>query len=141
MDFAIRQAWLAAFRNFKELPAATQKKDILALARLKGNNKVLYEMAYLLNRLGFDSDRLSEIMRQPVNQDIALNALLAARNSETHTYRDPYRYIQQILDVFATATPIPEKNITTDILGEVQEHRQPLKRPQDLDHGSHLLPT
>ncbi|KAK0761653.1 hypothetical protein N5P37_005635, partial [Trichoderma harzianum] len=78
LDLGIRQIWLAAFRNCREMPAETQKEDLLALSRTKTNEFALCELASLASRLGFESDKLNELSRKSVDQEIAAAALLNA---------------------------------------------------------------
>ncbi|KID60053.1 hypothetical protein MBR_10470, partial [Metarhizium brunneum ARSEF 3297] len=137
LDLGIRQLWLAAFRNYKELPADTQKKDLLAVSRTKANETVLHELASLAARLGFVSDQLEEILETSSDRKVAEQALFAARQPGRYMFRDPEACIQQIVDAFAAAVPASESKALLETEDEVREHERPPQRcgrPNDTDY-------
>ncbi|KJZ70775.1 hypothetical protein HIM_09825 [Hirsutella minnesotensis 3608] len=137
LDLGIRQLWLAAFRNFRDLPAAKQKKDILAVSRTKADETVLYELASLASRLGFDSDKIQGILQKPMDREIAERALSTARKPGRYHYRDQEGCIQQIIAAFAAAVPVSESDEVVGGQGDIRERDQPPKRygrPNTLDH-------
>lgn len=137
LDLGIRQLWLAAFRNYKELPADTQKTGLLAVSRTKADQTVLHELASLAARLGFESDKLVEILQTSSDRNIAEHALFAARKPGRYVFRDPEACVQQILDAFAAAVPASESEALHVIGDEVREHEQPPQRcgrPNDNDY-------
>ncbi|KID94655.1 hypothetical protein MAJ_09375, partial [Metarhizium majus ARSEF 297] len=137
LDLGIRQLWLAAFRNYKELPADTQKTGLLAVSRTKADETVLHELASLAARLGFESDKLDEILQTSSDRNIAEHALFAARKPGRYVFRDPEACVQQILDAFAAAVPASESEALHVIGDEVREHEQPPQRcgrPNDNDY-------
>ncbi|OAQ60878.1 hypothetical protein VFPPC_01919 [Pochonia chlamydosporia 170] len=137
LDLGIRQLWLAAFRNYKELPADTQKKDLLAVSRTKANETVLHELASLAARLRFVSDQLEEILETSSDRKVAEQALFAARQPGRYVFRDPEACVQQKLDAFAAAVPASESEALLETEDEVREHERPPQRcgrPNDTDY-------
>ncbi|KZL65378.1 hypothetical protein CT0861_10703 [Colletotrichum tofieldiae] len=105
-DLGCRQLWLAAFREFRELPADVKKKDVLAKARRKADEITLFEFASLANRLGFESDDLSNIMRASPYFEVAKRLLLSARKPGQYRYPNFEKCIQRVTEIFETAQPV-----------------------------------
>ena len=113
-DLAYRQLWLFAMRNYHKLPMReveeAKKKDILAKPGVKrGNDKLLFGFASLAHRLGFESDEINALRNQSTDREIARDALLNARDPGRYRYDETVleSYISQIVNLFATAIPLP----------------------------------
>lgn len=136
IDLGIRHLWLAAIRDHQELPSDPRKRDLLAKARATADDTTLYELASLAYRMGFESDKISGILKNAPDRHIAERALLAARKPGRYRYQDRERCIQAIADIFATAATVQDAEVVevSDICGRVQgPKRQGV--PHELDHG------
>ncbi|KDN65750.1 putative conserved hypothetical protein [Colletotrichum sublineola] len=105
-DLGSRQLWLAAFRDFRELPADVRKKDVLAKARKRADETTLFEFASLANRLGFESNDLSTILKASPDFEVAKRLLLCARKPEQYRYPDFEKCLQKVTEIIATAQPV-----------------------------------
>lgn len=133
LDLGIRQLWLAAFRNYLELPTGTQKSDVLALSRTKSDETTLYELAHLALRLGFESDKLCEIIQTCPDRKIAEYALLSARKPGRFKFHDLESCIQQIIAAFNTA----DRETTAEAMEVMREIDKPPNRhgrPHGIDY-------
>ena len=134
-DLGVRQLWLAAFRLYQDLPTDAHKKDRLAKARTRPDEGALYDFASLASRLGFESEKISNMLQASPDRAIAEQALLAARKPTRFQYANREQHIQQIVDMFATAVPI---SIDASEDGEASVRVQaPIRYglPHDLHHG------
>ncbi|KAL7940674.1 hypothetical protein V8C42DRAFT_336844 [Trichoderma barbatum] len=137
LDLGIRQIWLAAFRNCREMPADTQKRDILALSRTKTDKTALYELASLASHLGFESDKLDEFSRISTDREIAKSALLNARKPGRFKFRNQDRCIEQIVSLFESAVPVSINETADTALETIRENDQPPNRygrPNNADY-------
>lgn len=135
LDLGMRQLWLAAFRMYRDLPADPQKKDLLAKARTKADETALFELASLASRLGFESEKIKKILRASPDRSIAERALLAARKPGRFIYDNQQQRIQQVVDIFATASPMSVAEASDH--SQIIMRGQPPKRhgvPHDVDH-------
>ncbi|WQF84245.1 hypothetical protein CDEST_09259 [Colletotrichum destructivum] len=136
-DLGCRQLWLTAFREFRELPADVKKKDILAKARRKADEITLFEFASLADRLGFESDELSNIMRSSPYFEVAKRLLLSARKPGQYRYPNFEKCIQQVTEIFATAKPVsaPEMPHSSEMNERHLELPIRCGIPRDNDHN------
>ncbi|KAJ4146947.1 hypothetical protein LMH87_001501 [Akanthomyces muscarius] len=81
-NLGIQQLWLAAFREYENVPAPMQQEDVLAKARPRVDIAALHALASLALRLGFESAKINEILADPSDWAIAKQALLSARKPE-----------------------------------------------------------
>merc|ERR1712025_479774 len=135
VDLGIRHLWLAALRVYQELPADPRKKDLLAKARATADDTTLYELASLAHRIGFESDRIAEILSNTPDRQIAERALLAARKPGKYRYDTKEQCVQQITDIFATAVVV--QNLQDDDGSDIGDcGRLPRRQgvPHDRDH-------
>ncbi|KAM3563318.1 hypothetical protein ARSEF4850_002385 [Beauveria asiatica] len=136
-NLAIRQIWLAAIRNYTELPAEPQKSSTMALSRSQSNITTLYELASLASRLGFKSDKIKAVLQVLPDRAIARNALLQARKPATFIFDDLESCIEQVVDVFAVATPVAAAESAENMVHKVKKRTVSLKRfgrPNQADH-------
>ncbi|RSL40409.1 hypothetical protein CEP54_016126 [Fusarium duplospermum] len=134
-DLGCRQLWLAAFREFRELPADLKKKDVLAKARKKADETTLFEFASLAYRLGFESKEIGKVIRTSPDLEVARRTLLSARKPGKYRYPNFEHCIQQMIDIFATAQPIPATETSRN--SEMNQCVEPPMRwgiPHDTDH-------
>ncbi|KAK1656994.1 hypothetical protein BDP55DRAFT_43322 [Colletotrichum godetiae] len=94
-DLGCRQLWLAAFREFRELPTEVKKKDTLAKARGRADETTLFQFASLANRLGFESNEISNIMKASPDIEVAKRLLLSARRPGQYRFPDLDKCIQK----------------------------------------------
>lgn len=137
MDLAIRQLWLAAFRNYTALPAEVLKTSVVALPRTKSDISTLYDLASLASRLGFESDKIKAVLEALPDRLIAQNALLQARKPGMFTFHDTESCIRQVLNAFAAATPVSADDSVENTVHEAKVHATPPKRcgrPNKADH-------
>jgi hypothetical protein len=137
LDFGIRQLWLAAFRQYKELPADMQKSDLLALPRTQADQASLHEFASLASRLGFESDKIRDILKTPSDRSIAEHALFRARRPGRYVFRDPEKCIQQILDAFAAGVQASTSDTLHETADDIIKPENPPKRhgtPRQVDY-------
>lgn len=137
LELGIRQLWLAAFRNHKDMPADTQKKSLLAVPRTKTDETKLHELASLASRLGFESDKLNKILSQPLDRKIAERALLDARKPGRYEFRDLEWCIKQIVDIFAHAVSVSADKTVDRGLEKIREVNDSLNRcgrPNNADY-------
>lgn len=128
LELGIRQLWLAAFRDHKDMPADTQKKNLLAVPRTKTDETKLHELASLASRLGFESDKLNKILSRPLDRKIAERALLDARKPSRYEFRDLEGCIEQILKIFANAVSISVDEIVDRGVEKIRESDNSLNR-------------
>ena len=128
LDLGIRQLWLAAFRSYEGLPAEAQKPGLLALSRTKADGTTLHDLASLASRLGFESDKLDEILRKSPDRSIAEHALFTARKPGSYVFHDAESCIQKIQEAFAAAVPAPEGKTAQGACDEVRQLEEPPRR-------------
>ncbi|KKO96911.1 hypothetical protein THAR02_10986 [Trichoderma harzianum] len=137
LALGIRQIWLAAFRNCREMPPDTQKRDLLALSRTKTDQTALYELSSLASQLGFKSDKLKELSCESIDRYIAENAMLKARKPGIYEFRDRDICIQQIVDVFHSAALVPTDKMADGKMETGRENGQSPNRygrPNNADY-------
>jgi len=79
---------------------------LLAKARKKADETVLFEIASLASRLGFESEEIRRILLQSPDHLVARNTLLTARKPERYRYDNLEHRIQQMVEIFDTALPV-----------------------------------
>ncbi|KAK2598197.1 hypothetical protein QQS21_005674 [Conoideocrella luteorostrata] len=126
---------IAALRHYVVLPSDTQKEGLLALPRSKTDGAALHDLASLASWLGFESDKIDEILRKSRDRTIAERALFTARPPDRYTFHDLERCVQQILDVVASAAPaFPTKIAPRDEVRETEMQLKRCGRPNDVDY-------
>lgn len=136
LDLGCRQLWLAAFREYRDLPAEPQKKNkLLAKSRKEADETVLFGIASLASRLGFVSEEICKILDRSPDRELARRALLTVRKPEHYIYDNLEQRIQQLVEVFDTAQ---ERSMERDVkpVNRRQRTSPPTRcgMPLDLDH-------
>ncbi|OAA59237.1 hypothetical protein LEL_10845 [Akanthomyces lecanii RCEF 1005] len=108
-NLGIQQLWLAAFREYENVPAPMQQEDVLAKARPRIDVAALHGLASLALRLGFESAKINEILADPSDWVIAKQALLSARKPEYFEYEHEDDLATQIAGIFSRARPVAFK--------------------------------
>ncbi|KAA8652798.1 hypothetical protein EYZ11_011222 [Aspergillus tanneri] len=107
-DIFYRQLWLYAGRHYPQMPREPKRKNRLAKpGSATADACVVAEMARLASRLGFKSDRITQLVNQSSDRLIAAEALRRARKPDQYVYDESSfnSSVDQIVDCFATATP------------------------------------
>ena len=108
-NLGIQQLWLAAFREYENVPAPMQQEDVLAKARPRVDVAALHGLASLALCLGFESAKINEILADPSDWVIAKQALLSARKPEYFEYDHEDDLATQIASIFSRARPVAFK--------------------------------
>ena len=108
-NLGIQQLWLAAFREYENVPAPMQQEGVLAKARPRIDVAALHGLASLALRLGFESAKINEILADPSDWVIAKQALLSARKPEYFEYEHEDDLATQIAGIFSRARPVAFK--------------------------------
>ncbi|KAK5188863.1 hypothetical protein LTR96_010867 [Exophiala xenobiotica] len=109
IHLGIRQIWIAAMRDYLEMPAGPKKADSLAKpGREKANEVVLYRFASLASRLGFNTKEIRRLTQRSPEREIARDALLKARKPDQYRYDKATfeGYVEQMLKMFDSARPV-----------------------------------
>ena len=108
-ELGYRQLWLYAMRHYPKLSKKPQKKDPTA----KPNREVvdpmiLYDMAVLAKRLGFQSPQIEQLTQQSPDRQIAQDALLRARRPDRYRYNEGEveSLINKVTECFVRAIPL-----------------------------------
>ncbi|KAJ6070728.1 hypothetical protein N7467_012047 [Penicillium canescens] len=112
-ELGYRQLWLYAMRNYFLMPRVSEKNDELLAKpdRAKADKKILYEMAELAHRLGFESTEIQELLAQCPDRQIALAALLQARKPDRYEYH-PHQLeslVTKVVECFSAAVEQDER--------------------------------
>ncbi|KAI5465187.1 hypothetical protein BGZ63DRAFT_351107, partial [Mariannaea sp. PMI_226] len=145
-DLGCRQLWLAAFREFRDIPTDSEKKERLAKARRRADETTLFEMASLAQRLGFASKEINMILGTSPDRQVAERVLLSARKPGKYRYPEFEYCVQQIAGAFATAQPVPTSQMQHNSeMGQCVEpparYGIPHNTDHDRDQGRLFLPN
>ncbi|KAJ0418856.1 hypothetical protein BJY00DRAFT_324647 [Aspergillus carlsbadensis] len=121
LEKAYLQVWLYAMRHYPLMPPDPKNDDDLLAkpARGKADDRVIYEMAELARRLGFDSPEIRALTGGSPDHQIARAALLQARKPGRFQY-DPQQFdnlVQRVVECFAAAVP-EEPGETCELLAD-----------------------
>ncbi|KAJ5640278.1 uncharacterized protein N7484_008140 [Penicillium longicatenatum] len=108
-ELGYRQLWLYAMRHYPNLSKVPQKKDPTAKANREAvEPMVLYDMAILAKRLGFQSPQIEQLIQQSPDRKIAQEALLRARRPDRYRYneREVETLINKVTECFLRAIPL-----------------------------------
>lgn len=134
LELGVRQFWLAAFRDYDDVPRETKRKDLLAKARTAVDDTTLLGLASFASRLGFESQELSNILQNDPDRLIAERALNAARKPARYLYHNQEQCIQRMLEIFNTASETVEvRQAEVEILASTQSPRR-WRVSHDADH-------
>lgn len=140
------QIWMYAMRHYPEMAKDVQSGTLKASptrakARAKADESVIYDMAALARKLGFQTTQIEEILKQSPDRQIARAALLKARKPDLYHYEGETfeSLIDRITDCFALAIPNEGQPVAALITGRAvklkdrcgapQEQTQQLDRP------------
>ncbi|KAI9147309.1 Cytochrome P450 monooxygenase FSL4 [Paramyrothecium foliicola] len=133
-DLGIQQLWLAAGRDHNELPPEPRKKVRLVQPKTALNASTLFELASLAFQLGFESDKIYNILKTDPDRQIAEQALQTARRPEYFQYLDREESIQKMVDIFRTATAFSNSSAVGDFSrGECEKTPRRYGTPLDED--------
>lgn len=145
-DLHYRQLWLYAMRHYPDIPRVVDSDDIVAKPRCQeADETVLFNMALLAKRLGFDSPQIRRLLEHSPDRKIARAALLKARKPDRYQYnaRNFESLVSRIAECFSEAGPIC-KDVRTDIRYETKLKSRcglPLIQSQRQDRHSMFLDT
>ncbi|KAL2802958.1 hypothetical protein BJX63DRAFT_425661 [Aspergillus granulosus] len=107
-ELAYEQLWVYAMRHYSEMAKEPESDDVIAKpGRGRPNEIVLYNMARLARKLGFDSAEIQELLKLSPDRQIAKSALLKARPLDQFRYNaDQFEsLVDRIVDTFEHAAP------------------------------------
>ncbi|KAJ5646732.1 hypothetical protein N7490_003104 [Penicillium lividum] len=108
-ELGYRQLWLYAMRHYPRLSKKQQKKGRIAKPQRETvDDMILYDMAVLAKRLGFQSPEIEQLIQQSPDRQIARDALLKARRPDRYRYDEGEveTLISKVIDCFLRATPL-----------------------------------
>ncbi|KAK4194313.1 hypothetical protein QBC40DRAFT_158750, partial [Triangularia verruculosa] len=110
LDLGIRQGWMIAMRKWTDIPPKRKKNDCILRENLvhKENPRAIHEIATLLLELGFESEKIHDVLRVSPESIIAQNALLEAQPPGRFSYEssDFESHRSQMIK-FRTARELP----------------------------------
>ncbi|KKY25343.1 hypothetical protein UCRPC4_g01868 [Phaeomoniella chlamydospora] len=107
-DIAYRTMWLYSMRYYTQLPPHQKNQELLAKPRnAEADDYVLYEMATLAQRVGFESRQIAELVNRNPDRLFARDVLLKARKPENYSYNPAVftSLIDRLVECFNTAAP------------------------------------
>ncbi|KAJ5346216.1 hypothetical protein N7452_004220 [Penicillium brevicompactum] len=111
-EIGYRQLWLYAMRHYPKLSKKSPKKGLTA----KPNSErvepmILYEMAVLAKRLGFQSPQIEQLIQESPDRQIAQDALSRARRPDRYQYNEEEieSLINKVTECFSKAVPLNHK--------------------------------
>ena len=88
-DVAYRHIWLYVMRHYPQMPREPKRKNRLAKpANATADEYVVFDMACLARRLGFQSPEITDLGNQSPDRKIAMQALLQARRPDNFVYEE-----------------------------------------------------
>ncbi|KAF4763054.1 hypothetical protein N7455_003820 [Penicillium solitum] len=111
-ELGYRQLWLYAMRHYPKLSKKPQKKNPTAKPNCEVvEPMILYEMAVLAKRLGFQSPQIEQLIQQSPDRQIAQDALLRARRPDRYRYNreEIESLINKVTECFLRAVLLDHK--------------------------------
>ncbi|OQD76719.1 hypothetical protein PENANT_c125G11294 [Penicillium antarcticum] len=111
-ELGYRQLWLYAMRHYPKLSKKPQKKNPTAKPNCEVlEPMILYEMAVLAKRLGFQSPQIEQLIQQSPDRQIAQDALLRARRLDRYRYNreEIESLINKVTECFLRAVLLDHK--------------------------------
>jgi hypothetical protein len=105
-ELAYRQLWLFMMRHYTQLARKTTSTKVVAKANSsQADEVVLYDMAALSRKLGFDSVPATDLLNLSPDRHIAREALLKARKPGSYRYDlNTFEYlVDRVVECFASA--------------------------------------
>lgn len=138
-ELAYRQLWLFVMRHYPQLARKTTSKKVVAKSSCGAADEiVLYDMAVLSQRLGFESTPVTDLLKCAPDRQIAREALLKARKPGSYRYdADSFEsLIDRVVECFASAVAYSAQPASDIVLRGVSRLRSRCGPPrQDM----HLL--
>lgn len=143
-ELAYRQLWLFVMRFYPQLGREATSKKVVAKTNCgKADEVVLYNMAALSQKLGFNSTSATDWLNRSPDRHVAREALLKARNPGSYRY-DLFAFeslIDRVVECFASAVAheaLPPSELVIGRTPTIQSRcGLPRQDPQLLDR--HLL--
>ncbi|KAJ5766653.1 uncharacterized protein N7511_004269 [Penicillium nucicola] len=132
-ELGYRQIWLYAMRHYPKLSKKPQKKDSTAKPnRDVVDPMILYEMAVLAKRLGFQSPQIEELIQQSPDRQIAQDALLRARRPDRYRYNreEIESLINKVTECFLRAVLLDDKLPVQFVRGRESKKESRCGHPQ-----------
>ena len=122
-NFGVRQIWIGAMRDHRNIPGERKKdkKNLLAKERYEeADDQVLCEFAALADQLGFASDQIQSLKARSSDREIARKALLKARKPGRYSYNDNEfeGLVRRISDIFRRATPLEQDRPRPELVSD-----------------------
>lgn len=119
-------------RHYPKLSKRPQKKDPTAKpTREVGEPMILYDMAVLAKRLGFQSPQIEQLVQQSPDRKIARDALLRARRPDRYRYNEEEveSLINKVTECFLRATPLDHQLPVRSVGGRETKKESRCGRP------------
>lgn len=132
-ELGYRQLWLYAMRHYPKLSKQPQKTDVMAKpTREVVEPMVLYDMAVLAKRLGFQSPQIEQLIQQSPDREIAQDALVRARQPDRYRYNEEEveSLINKVTECFLRAIPLDHQLPVQSIGGRETKKESRCGRPQ-----------
>ncbi|KFY04073.1 hypothetical protein O988_01015 [Pseudogymnoascus sp. VKM F-3808] len=109
LNIGYRHMWLYAMRHYREIPTEAKKKLLAKVVVERADENILSALAFLANKVGFESAEIYDLKQRSSDNDIARNALLKARRPDQYQYSNSTleASVAQIVSLFDTAVPVP----------------------------------
>lgn len=137
-ELAYRQLWLFVMRHYPQLARkATSKKVVAKSSCGEADEIVLYDMAVLSQRLGFESIPVTDLLKCAPDRQIAREALLKARKPGSYRYdADTFEsLIDRVVECFASAVAYdahPASNIVLRGISKLRSRCGPPRQDMHL---------
>jgi hypothetical protein len=82
LNIGYRHMWLYAMRHYREIPTEAKKKLLAKVVVERADENILSALAFLANKVGFESAEIYDLKQRSSDNDIARNALLKARRPD-----------------------------------------------------------
>ncbi|KAJ5369939.1 uncharacterized protein N7496_006031 [Penicillium cataractarum] len=125
-ELGYRQLWLYAMRHYPKLSKQPQKLDPTAKATNEVVDPViLYDMAVLAKKLGFQSPQIQQLIQQSPDRKIAQDALLRARRPDRYRYTEGEveLLINKVTECFLRAIPL-DHQLPVQSIGGIETKKE-----------------
>ncbi|KAJ6081405.1 hypothetical protein N7499_006279 [Penicillium canescens] len=118
-ELAYRQIWLYAMRHYPKMAKEPENQDQVVKGWEKADPRVLYDLAVLARKLGYQSDQIKALLKHSPDRQIAREALLKARNHVKYKYDNDVfdSLVDRVAECFEQASPLdcdPERGLIDD---------------------------
>lgn len=115
-ELAYRQIWLFAMRHYPDIPQSSKKApQYVGSMQSEVDENALANMAKLASKLGFQSNKIHDLLERSPDHHMAKQALLKARKPGQFSYNEHIfeSLVERVVDCFNAAMPtshdIPER--------------------------------